>query len=164
MIAAPRRRFNLSDILILVAATALSLVVVRYIVALNLLNTPDRYSNMVAIVAINLASPVLVALSLAAFLICIRQPRLPLRRLARDPGFVAMSVVVMTTVYYVVHLTMRLIASYYSEPHFFRRISFDFLVICSPRWDGISRSPGPYWPSRENGDFDPVEMVNSPPF
>jgi hypothetical protein len=111
--------------LILVAATALGLVLVRYIVTLNLLNDQTGSNNRTVrsdrmyLLAIHLVSPILTALSLAAFVIGLRQPRLSLRRLAREPGFVAMSVVVMTTVYFIVHLALRVIANYYSEPPLF---------------------------------------------
>jgi hypothetical protein len=122
MIDGPRRRFNLSDISILIAATALGLVAVRYVLALDLLNSTSvagsraNWHDLAFTLAMNLASPVLVALSLAAFVLGLRPPRRSTRLLARDPGFVAMSVVVATTAYYLVHLAMRVIANYYSDP------------------------------------------------
>ena len=59
----------------------------------------------------NLASPMLVALSSAAFVIALRRPRPALRVLAREPGFVAMAVIVMTTGNYLVHFTARQVAN-----------------------------------------------------
>jgi hypothetical protein len=117
----PRHRFSLSDTMILIAALAFSLVLVRYVVSLNLLEIPPAPGRLgwfgrVQLVAISFASPVLITLSLAFFVISLRPPRPPLRCLAREPGFVAMAVVVATTLYYLVHLAMRLIANYYSTP------------------------------------------------
>ena len=125
MLDPPRRRLSLSDASILIAATALGLVMARYVVGLNLMAispTPgDRAARIERIwmVTIHLASPMLVTLSLAAFAISLRRPRPPLRRLAREPGFVALAVIAMTTAYYSVHFAARLCGNYYSSPPLF---------------------------------------------
>lgn len=122
MLDPSRRRLSLSDTSILIAATAFGLVIVRYFFTVDLWALRpapvDRFERIMRIltVAMHLASPVLVALSLAAFAIDLRPPRPPLRRLAREPGFVAMAVVSLTTSYFLVHFAARECGSYDSTP------------------------------------------------
>ena len=72
---------------------------------------PTAHFTRILTAGMNLASPMLVALSSAAFVIALRRPRLALRVLAREPGFVAMAVIVMTTGNYLVHFTARQVAN-----------------------------------------------------
>jgi hypothetical protein len=104
----------------LIAATALGLLHVRYVLVLNLLaislpvGDPTARLTWFKTMVIGFSSPVLIALSMGVFVISLRRPRPPLRCLAREPGFVAMAVIVMTTVYYLFHLAIRAISNYYS--------------------------------------------------
>jgi hypothetical protein len=120
MLHTPRRRLSLSDAAIVIAAIALGLVPARYVVALDLpsikLSPSDATARLTRILTagMTLASPVLIALSLAAFVISLRQPRPPLRSLAREPGFVAMAVIVMTTGYHLLHYAVKVTVCYHS--------------------------------------------------
>jgi hypothetical protein len=69
--------------------------------------------------AIHYTAPVLLTVSLAAFAVALRPPRPPLRRLAREPGFVALAVVVLSFSYYATHFVLRLVANYRSTPSLF---------------------------------------------
>lgn len=119
---APERRWGLSDLAILIAATAAGMVVVRSVVAINLPammpdpRDPTSRWSIAIIVAMNLTAPVLLALSLALLVIRLRPPRPPLQLLAEDPGFVALAVVALTLAYRLIHFGMRLFAGRNDDP------------------------------------------------
>ncbi len=92
------RRFNLVDVAILVMATAVGLCAIRDFLG-NLLKTPMELENGVwvarwwaPVIYLNRAvalEVILMAWSVAWLAIQLRQPRARLRRLSRQPGFVA---------------------------------------------------------------------------
>jgi hypothetical protein len=93
MLIPPRRRFTMLDILVLVAATAVGLASARWYPAVEGLRTStrplnDRIANAVYL-ASNVTVPLLLAWSVADLILCLRGPRPPIRRLARQPGAIA---------------------------------------------------------------------------
>jgi hypothetical protein len=91
------RKFTLIDAMVLVAATALSLVMIR-----DYLNN-ERFRRILSLPGdwrmstlwlhgcayVGVLSPLAVALSLALFILCLRKPRPEMRLLLRQPGMVA---------------------------------------------------------------------------
>jgi hypothetical protein len=112
------RRFNLLDMSIIVAAVAIGLVQLRYILDLDLpsVRTPDRSPlpaiDRILLPAIDYVAPLIMSASLAALVISLRAPRPPLPRLARMPGFVALAVVAVSIAGYAVQLALRLVVNY----------------------------------------------------
>lgn len=122
MLEPVRRRFTLSDVAILIAAAALGIVQLRYVVDMNLSSlrrpngSPMARIDQYVLMAIHYAAPVLFTLSLAALAISLLPSRPPLSRLAREPGFVALAIIALSIFYYAIHLVSRVVANYYSGP------------------------------------------------
>jgi hypothetical protein len=118
MLIPPRRRLTMLDILVLVAATAVGLASARLYPAGQDLRDSTHPLNDRIIYSIYLASnvtvPFLLAWSVADLILCFRGPRLPLRRLARQPGAIAAFVATAVGVF---HLAMD-IASVASHPRY----------------------------------------------
>jgi hypothetical protein len=92
------RRFQLSDAIVLVAATAVGFAVVRpYYTTMNLLDgsppipSAGRFSGWIRGVwgCLVLAAPIVMAWTLAILVLRLRAPRDRFRRLIRQPGLVA---------------------------------------------------------------------------
>jgi hypothetical protein len=111
------RKITLTDAMVLVAAPALSLVMIR-----DYLSDP-RISRMLPLdytwsvsewwirgcLYVGILSPLAVSLSLALFILRLRQPRPEMRRLLRQPGMVASSATVIVGTLFV----LKVFLSYY---------------------------------------------------
>lgn len=91
---APRRPFSLLDTMILVAATAAGLGVIRGLFGDSALRPVNHRVSTARVLAqilgrVVLATPCAGAWTVALLAIRLRRPRPPLRRLARQPGMVA---------------------------------------------------------------------------
>ncbi len=100
---ATRRRFTLIDAMVLIAATAVALVAIRYIDDLDLLGASRAGWTFegVWLAALGLhwiLTPLLITWSLALWVLRLRQPRPRLRRLFRQPGMAATTVILLSVV------------------------------------------------------------------
>jgi hypothetical protein len=88
-----RRRITLLDLLILVAATAVGLALLRVCMSVltteTLSNQPGALIRSYIIRAESYAVALLAPWSVALLVLSLRRPRLPFARLARGPGFIA---------------------------------------------------------------------------
>jgi hypothetical protein len=95
------RRFTLIDAMVLIAATALALVPIRYGDSFGLLESIPSTSalewlSFFAYGSYWILTPLLVAWSLALWALRFRQPRPRLRRLFRQPGMTATTAILLT--------------------------------------------------------------------
>lgn len=97
------RRFGLTDVAILIAATAVGMAVARHFLPTDYSPSPGdlRFSYLAPPSALSwvvVAQPVLMSWSAAWILLLLRQPRPRLRRLAYSPGFRACFAAALTIV------------------------------------------------------------------
>ena len=93
MPSATRRRITLLDLLILIAATAAGLALLRVCIrglgAQTLSRRPGALTGSCITTAVTYASALLAPWSLVLLILNLRGPRLSFHRLARGPGFIA---------------------------------------------------------------------------
>jgi hypothetical protein len=112
-----KRAFTLIDAMIVIAASALSLVMIRDYLnderVLRILSAPDVWSiSQIWIrgcVYVGVLAPLAVSLSLALFILRLRRPRPEMRRLLRQPGMVASTATVIAGCLFV----LKFLLSYY---------------------------------------------------
>ncbi len=119
MLTTAPRKFGIFDAMVLVAAPALSLVLIReYLDDPRVLRTVWGIPNDQSIASLwrlgsiysGLLSPLAVSLSLALFILRLRQPRPDRRRLLRQPGMVASTTILIVTSVFLVKV---LLSEYY---------------------------------------------------